>query len=110
MAAGAYGVSQGAASATAVSAVTIATPPTSSARRHAPLGRGIAGASATADARIDRAVEHVDSAVRGEDEGRGEEHRACHHWDVQVEHGLHREAPEPRPVEDRLGQHDPAHE
>src|SRR4051812_23976840 len=98
MAAGSYDVSHGAASATTASVPTIATPAANIRRPRRGDPKPVTSGSTTSHPRIDEPVDEVDDQVRRQHQRPGEEHGPGHERHVEVEDGLHREAPEARPV------------
>src|SRR5947208_5273653 len=110
IASGSYGVSQGAAAAASTSAPTMIAPTRKNRRLRAAEPSPTTVVSATLHPRVDQPVEQIDDQVREEHEDGGEQHRAGHQRDVEAEDGLHGEAPEAGPVEDRLGEDEAAHQ
>src|SRR6266480_2254958 len=66
--------------------------------------------SSQADPRVEVRVEHVHDEVDEDERGGEQEDRRLHHGIVAVVDRLHRQAPDPRPREDRLGDHRAAEE
>src|SRR5215468_3320577 len=103
---GSSGASHGAATATAATSTTKARPPSVSQDMRRPLTRGRAnsvhaGASVGADTGIEEAIHEVDGEVDDDEQERGHEHRALHHWVVAIVDRLHGEPADPRPREHR---------